>query len=861
MELLFNWLAREGWILFNWWLLVTLAGAAVMPLCARLLASLPDRGYILARTVGLLVVGFVFWLLTVMGFLRNTNSSIALAWLVVLVGSLALYRTLSGERFDLGAWWQQNKTAVITAELLFIVLLFSWALVRAAHPSLVATEKPMELAFISASQRSDAFPPDDPWMSGYAISYYHFGYIMSGALANLSGVDSPVAFNMMIALLFALTGLNTFGVVYNLVRAHSLRHGTAMARRAAVLVGLLGAFFVVLMGNFQTPLIELPYQSGTASDSYFAFWDVQERYDPPARIASDDDRVNVLGVEMLDPARWSFWWWFRASRVINDRHLPRTIEGEVVAEPVGANVIDEFPQFSFLLADVHPHVLALPFAVMAIGLALNILFAARAPIMAEVLFYGLAAGGLVFLNIWDGPIYMVVLAGAEGLRRLIRNNGSLGTNDLVMIGLFFVSLVGLTFLFYLPFLMSFRSQASGFLPNLEFPTLFRQYFIMFGPFILLLTPYLLYEVWRGRQTMNWRTGISSTLLILVVLLIAMLTLTLVGYFIPAFRETALRYITERGGLGEVMPAVLQKRLTHGLTTLLLAVVLVIVIARLLPRHIGDESEINYTSSTAFALFLIACGAGITLVPEFVYLRDNFGVRINTVFKFYYQGWVMFSIASAFAVYMILAVRSPGVLRTVYAAVLVIAIVLGAVYPVLGIHNRTQLESGRAMSGQITPLTLDGGPSLVSENDYQAIMCLDELVGDEDVVVAEAIGPAYRNQFGRVGVLTGIPIVLGWEGHQRQWRGPTYGEIAGTRRQDIERLYNEVRFDVVLPVIEQYGIDYIFYGTTERYGTGEVPPFNAAGEEKFRENLDIVCEFGDSLFYRVPPGDVQFVGVE
>jgi len=57
------------------------------------------------------------------------------------------------------------------------------AFVRAANPEILGTEKPMELAFINAILRSPTFPPHDPWLSGYAISYYYFGYVIVAMLA------------------------------------------------------------------------------------------------------------------------------------------------------------------------------------------------------------------------------------------------------------------------------------------------------------------------------------------------------------------------------------------------------------------------------------------------------------------------------------------------------------------------------------------------------------------------------------------------------------------------------------------------------------------------------------------------------
>ncbi len=82
------------------------------------------------------------------------------------------------------------------------------------------------------------------------------------------------------------------------------------------------------------------------------------------------------------------------------------------------------------------------------------------------------------------------------------------------------------------------------------------------------------------------------------------------------------------------------------------------------REIGPDNvirvrAINYSPATGFALLLVGAAAVLTIAPDFVYLRDNFAVRINTVFKLYYQGWIMFSIAGAFAVWSVLAAREPA----------------------------------------------------------------------------------------------------------------------------------------------------------------------------------------------------------
>jgi len=100
--------------------------------------------------------------------------------------------------------------------VLFLVAFAAWAVVRAANPEAVGTEKPMELAFINAILRSPNFPPHDPWLSGYAISYYYFGYVIIAMLAKFTGTAGGIAFNLGISLIFALSACGAFGLVYNL---------------------------------------------------------------------------------------------------------------------------------------------------------------------------------------------------------------------------------------------------------------------------------------------------------------------------------------------------------------------------------------------------------------------------------------------------------------------------------------------------------------------------------------------------------------------------------------------------------------------------------------------------------------------
>ncbi|MCL4249284.1 MAG: hypothetical protein KJ065_14145 [Anaerolineae bacterium] len=844
--MIFDWLAREGGYILSWWALATLMGAAALPLCWRLLGGLPDRGYTLARAAGILLTGYIFWLLGSFGFLSNTPGSAVLAWVIVLAISLIAHFTRR-ESFDVRAWWRGNRAVIITGELLFIGLLVAWAFVRAHLPDTSTTEKPMDLMYISAIMRSQSFPPNDAWMSGYAISYYYFGYFLAAMFGKLSGVVSTIAFSLNIAMLFALTALGAFGVVTNLVRARLTRKNDAPAATqgtaAALLTGLLAAVFVVLLGNFQAALIEVPYQSRTASEAYLAFWDTPERDEYPERMSAradgiaDDQPITLdPGQDMLAPTFRAHWWWFRASRVLQDRDLDGT--------PIGVQPIDEFPQFSFVLADSHPHVMTLPYVLLAIGLALNILLRGRASNRSETILYGLAVGGLIFLNTWDGPIYLMALVGAEVIRRLIARRAESRTLDLsdwLALAGFGLAVLILAAVFYLPFLIGFRSQAAGLLPNVNYPTLFRQYFILFGPFLLILVPYLAVEVWHGRGRMNWRLGLQVVaVLVGAVVILGLFSLLVTVIAGGAGGTPASVWVSQ-------IPEIIVRRITHGLTTVILLAGIAVIVARLFARR-GTGAA--YNASTGFALLLIGIGVSLTLLPEWVYLRDGFGVRANTVFKFYYQAWVVFALASAYAVYSLIAsVESQELVpafRALSGALAALALALGLVYPALAIYNRMYQESGRLITTEQSPLTLDGGPTFIrgdfDHQDYNAIMCLSALVPGDEAVVVEAVAGTYDPNVGRVAALTGIPVLFNWPGHERQWRGSTFDATVGTREQDIGTIYQSEDWIVIQSIIDRYSIDYIFFGTTERNR------FGPDAEYKFLDRLPVVCQSGESRFY-------------
>ena len=240
-------------------------------------------------------------------------------------------------------------------------------------------------------------------------------------------------------------------------------------------------------------------------------------------------------------------------------------------------------------------------------------------------------------------------------------------------------------------------------------------------------------------------------------------------------------------------------------------------------------------ATVFTYLIAGVAFLLTLAVEFVYLRDLFGTRMNTVFKFYYQAWVMMAIAAAFGSYCILGRRRLSMGRGVWLVGLAALVFAGMLYPLLAIPNKAGNFSGRA--------TLDGMAFLadIRPDDYAAIKWLQENVRGIAYIV-ESTGGSY-SEAGFVSAFTGLPTILGWDFHQYQWRGNTIE--SGKRQPDIAQIYQSPDSREVLTLLDKYDTRYVYVGPVEkrRY---ELAPQEA---ERFGRFLEKVYEGGAVTIYR------------
>jgi hypothetical protein len=217
-----------------WYLIVTLLGWLTFPLAYALFPGLADRGYSLARAAGLLLWGYIYWLLNSLGLMQNDIGGVLLAALLLAALTAASARlsqsTITERKTELLAWLRAHLRLVLAVEILFLLSFAFLAFIRAGNPELDNAEKPMELMFINAILRSPSFPPQDAWLSGYAISYYYFGYVMTAMLAMLTGLTGSVAHNLMTALIFGLAAIGAYAAPCWLLGSRERRRRSRLTR-------------------------------------------------------------------------------------------------------------------------------------------------------------------------------------------------------------------------------------------------------------------------------------------------------------------------------------------------------------------------------------------------------------------------------------------------------------------------------------------------------------------------------------------------------------------------------------------------------------------------------------------------------
>ena len=777
------------------WAAAIALAALTLPLAFRLFARFPDGGAGLSLALGLMLAAPAYFLLRVIGALPAGRGGVLLALALFAVAMAALAIRDGRAR----AAFRRCRTGIAIAAALFTLLFFAFAWFRAHVPD-AAPEYPMNLTFLNALLVSPDYPPHDPWMAGERLSYYYGGHLQAAILTTTSGASVAAGYNLALAAVFASAGTAAASLCAALARWLLGGRSRAWIAAAAAVGVVLLLFSGSLLGPFQ-----LAAAHGAAPQGVFEAFGIEAFLpdDPAARSAT-----------------WypdAYWFWWRVSRLVPD-------------------TITAFPAYSFILGDLHAHVMAIPAMLLAIAIAavlwrgrgaLSWRDHRRCPVLLVVV--ALVFGGLAFVNTWDAVTFAAILAAAVVARNLRAGTPRPALRLVVDALSWLLPPAIVAVVAYAPWYGVFSSAASGLYGYAGAGTRPEHLFLQFGVLILFALPVL-----------GWafaRRAPSSARPFAVALAVPLLPLAL--WLVLAAQRGELSLAFDARGAGGWATLAFHAAALWLLTGTALA------LAR--RRH-----------RAAAVAGLAAFGLLILYAVELLFVGDNyldFLPRYNTFYKVSFHARVILSVAGAVALVAALRGMAPRIRPVLVAPA---AVLLGAalVYAVIAVPNRAD---GFARNRGID--------SAVADPAEQGIVRWLAKNAAGDAVVVEATGrrwergddgqPRLSSQqprieysaVNRVSMRTGLQTPVGWPGHELQWRGADARPELSRRQGLVDHVYTAPGAEEALAVLRELGARYVVVGSIERerYRDGVMPPFGAF--------LDTVFADGEARIYRLPVAEL------
>jgi YYY domain-containing protein len=762
----------------------------------------------------LLSVAYLAWLaasLRVLTFARGTL--IAAAVVLAAVGAVLAAK----RRGELAAFLRQSGRLILAEEAVFAIVFVMFLLIRYGNGDLwhfyLGGERPMDFAYLNAVLKTIYFPPYDPWFAGGQMNYYYFGFVLVAAPIKLLGIVPALAYNIVLPMLAALTAMGAFSVAFNLFRMSDVR-GQRSGPTCAIWVGVLAAVFVVFIGNLgELNLITTKLSELGAS---------QFRSTIPG-LASLVDTIRGLAMVISGkPLQMNTeWWYWNASRIMTN--------GE----------INEFPFFTFLYSDLHAHMIAFPLTVLMLGIALGWALRRRwrsTDAVVSVVIGAVVVGVARPNNTWDYPTYLALTLVAlfvSGLRGRHRN-GALhaAISGALSLGLFgaawvlggindiptFIGLAAIVLIVSRLLHQVIDGASEWRWVDLAAIGVMGLSVLYFRPYIATYaTAYSSVELWNGP-----RTPVQAYLLVHGIFLFPILV-----YLLVQVRRMGWRWLAAALQVNEVWwvwalfavvlaaVAVVMLALIDYSVIVIAAPLMALTLLVLMRRHLD--------SARRFVLLGVLMALALTLAVEGVVLKGDIG-RMNTVFKFYLQVWIILAIAAAVMTGWVVerSRRWSSDRRVVWTMAIVALVASGLLYPVFAarakINDRFDKSFGPtldAMAFMTVAQANEQGQEYSFREEYDALIWMQDNLQGTPVVAESAAAPEYRSLRNRVPMYTGLPSILGYNYHQKQQRSILGSEVVDRRVADVNQLFTTIDPNQAMSLIRKYDVSYVIVGYPER----------------------------------------------
>lgn len=569
-------LKGDVWTFWTWWLLAFLMGMVAMPVTGRLFAGFEDKGWMFSKVLAVAVTGLLTWLLVSVKILPFTAAACIGVCVVCAAGCGVLFHFQLKKGIDCLPAGKGNL--VFWEEVLFFVFFLMWTYFAGFRPQAYGTEKFMDYGFMEAMMRSTTLPARDLWYSEGTINYYYGGQYFAVFLTKLSGSKVELTYNLMRTFVAAFAFSLPFSLVYQM-SVDRLRD----CGKKGLAEGTFGKSAVNQVEKVRGWRSFVPVAAGLTAGLAVSIAG-NMHYVVYSKI--------IPWIQKLQGKEVDSYWFPDATRYIG--YNP----------DVPDKTIHEFPCYSFVLGDLHAHVVNVMFVLFLVGLLYAWMrnvrmreavigrpgrkeFWKKQLLMPHILLAAVMIGMFRFTNYWDFLIYFVVTGGVILFANVVQFEGKV-KRILAVTAAQAVEIVIIFYVVSLPFTLQFDSMFKG-VGIAQYHSMIHQLSILWG-------------------------------------LPVVLTVMLIGCIV-------WEKVKVRGG---------QKM---SLYRLMKAV------------SVPD----------LFVVVMGLCAIGLIAIPEFVYVRDiyeNGNARANTMFKLTYQAYMLFGMAMGYGIFRMIVTAREKVFKVV-----------------------------------------------------------------------------------------------------------------------------------------------------------------------------------------------------
>ena len=842
-----------------WWaVFLLLMGVVTLPLAAKLWENFSSGGFFLSQPMGLIFTCLILWTMTHLKLFRINVVCIIISAAIVaaccyLPKSLrqALIKKLDSKGF---------VEAVVIEETAFLVIFFLMCFFKGFLPDINGQEKFMDYGFIMSMLRNDKLPASDMWLSGKTINYYYFGQYIWAVVIKATGIPSGTGYTLSMCSATAIPFGMSFSIGKYLIEAAS-KKGFMENKIVKYVAGLLTGCAVSLWGNSHS----FYYDEKSIGNGLLEFF-------------------SSLGINV---GRTDSFFYPDSTRYIGWNPEVTTNGGDFT--------IEEFPFYSYLVGDLHAHVISMMIVLLISAVILSMLSAVTLPSAEDIatvhsidnlntsngrlftemkstltphlILCAVLLGCAQMTNYWDFLIYFIFCSMGFFVANTIRSPKFATPLGAII----FAANVGGILLIYL-------SEGSN-------PP------VLFALELVLLIASFLFCV-TGPSALP-RTSCQMSFLFTVA------TLTALPFNIN------FDMISNTLGKVKNHSSLYQLFILYG-THVIISVFFVAVVAltknyrytsqtksaKAKNKSNNGEAEIigsEYSFTNPVQKFfgqrnlidVFVCGmtiVGLMLLaaPEIFYVRDIYTggyLRSNTMFKFAFAAFIILSTTMVYSVVRLLwYVTKKGrysMAFFTFAILFAVMMLVPAHYTMASLKQRSgelKRENYKTIDG--TAYLSNYTSSLVSERNPGNLTPYTECINwfntsvEGSPVICEAYGDSYTDSC-IVSAYTGLPTVFGWQTHEWLWRfhgivdketdtlvsdpdKDVWKIYISPRHNDIDVLYLSGNESEIQGIIDKYHIEYIVMGGIERfkYGYDNSYMFYQLGE--------IVYQYDDLTVFKVNP---------